>query len=119
MNARFFDPSGITSGRSPCVRGRNWLVMNVIMQGMQIACSRMSTSSSQMPRLAEHFGHYLPTSTSGHRLLHEVSRPIDEQTIAPQETNALGLPEENGAVTFDFDECWRFAVVGALLMRGT
>ena len=43
-------PFGITCGRSPGSRGRNWLVMNGIMQGMQIALSRMPAASAPMRR---------------------------------------------------------------------
>jgi hypothetical protein len=41
MKPRFVVPFAIIGGRSPGPRGRNWLVMNGIMHGMQFDLSRM------------------------------------------------------------------------------
>ena len=48
-------------------RGRNWLVMKGIMQGMQIADSGSRAASASMPQVAEHFGHDLAAGAGGHR----------------------------------------------------
>jgi hypothetical protein len=48
MNARLCDPAGMTAGRSPLSRGKNWLVMNGIMQGMQMRVSSIAAASDSI-----------------------------------------------------------------------
>ena len=45
-NAKFFEPAGITAGRSPLALLRNWLMLLGSMQGMQVEVSRISFFST-------------------------------------------------------------------------
>ena len=45
-------------------------------------------------QVAQDLGHDFATSTCGHRLLHEVARLIDKQSVPPEHIHVFGLSDK-------------------------